>query len=291
MLRRALLATPFLASAASAMTGARVVVAGGGVAEIVCALGARPALVAADSTCLFPSALTRLPQLGYLRSLSAEGVLSLRPELLLLAHDAGPPQVVAQLAAAAGPRLRQVPRIEGEASLRQAVALLAEALEEPAAGAALAAAIAEDFRTLAAIVPRDSAPRALFLLGGGNGAPMAAGRNTAAEAILRLAGVRNVITGYDNYRPISAEAALAANPDWIVAPSHALEAVGGAQALLASPQLAMLPAARAGRLFTADSAYMLGFGPRTAHAARDMAAALHARPLPALPDRPWLHDS
>ncbi|RVT92335.1 hemin ABC transporter substrate-binding protein [Rhodovarius crocodyli] len=291
MLRRALLATPFLAAPAAAMTGARVVVAGGGVAEIICALGCRDALVGADSTCLFPSALTRLPQLGYLRALSAEGVLSLRPEILLLAHDAGPAPVVAQLAAAAGPRLRQVPRIENEESLSAAIAVVAEALNEQAAGTRLAGTIAEDFRALAAMRPAGPGPRVMLLLGGGNGAPMAAGARTAADAMFRLAGLRNAMTGYDNYRPVSAEAALAANPDWIVAPSHVLDNVGGADALLASPALAMLPAARAKRLYTADSAYMLGFGPRTAHAARDMATAIHTHPLPALPDRPWLHDS
>jgi iron complex transport system substrate-binding protein len=117
---------------------------------------------------------------------------------------------------------------------------------------------------------------------------MASGNGTAASAMLGLAGATTAIQSYEGYRAISAEAALLAAPDWLVAPSHSVEARGGPAAFLAQPQLALLPAARAGRLAWMDSLYLLGFGPRTAHAARDLAALLHAAALPALPARPWL---
>jgi len=291
--RRALLALPAgLAAPAFAQSLPRVVVAGGGVAEIVCALGARAAIVGADSTSLFPTALRALPQVGYLRSLSAEGVLSLRPDLLLLAHEAGPPPALAQLQAA-GVNIVRAPRVLSPDDLSRAIARVAEALGRPAQGATLAAAVAADFAALAAALPDDTRPpRALFLLAAGAGAPMASGRGTSAEAMLRLAAARSAIESYEGYRAVSAEAALAAAPDWLVAPSHTVEGRGGAAAFLAQPQLALLPAARAGRLVSLDSIYLLGFGPRAPHAARDLARALHARPdLAPLPDRPWLHDS
>lgn len=295
--RRGLLAAPLLAglagpAAAQASPPRRIVVAGGGMAEILVALGQRQALVGADSTCQFPAALRRLPQIGYLRGLSAEGVLSLRPDLLVLSHEAGPPMAVAQLRAA-GLRVVQAGRVQSSAELLDAIALLAEAVLAPGAGAALATAVRADFAALAAALPQPpQAPSALFLLAAGSGAPMASGRSTAAEAMLRLAGARSAIVAYDGYRPVSAEAALLSAPDWLVAPSHTVEGIGGAQALLALPQLALLPAARAGKLVTLDSLYLLGFGPRTAHAARDLAAALHARPdLARLPARPWLEDA
>lgn len=269
----------------------RTVVAGGGVAEIVVALGAGEALAGVDSTSMFPGRLRALPQVGYLRNLAPEGVLSLRPELLLLAHEAGPPPAVAQLRAA-GLRVVQAPQVQGPETLLAAIRLIAGALGRAAAGEALAGAVAADFATLASHLPHLARPpRVLFLLAAGSAAPMASGTGTAAEAMLRLAGARSAIEAYAGYRPISAEAALLAAPDWLVAPSHTVEARGGAAHFLALPQLALLPAARAGRLLAPDSLYLLGFGPRAAHAARDLAAALHDDAMPALPDRPWLHEA
>jgi iron complex transport system substrate-binding protein len=296
MIRRALLALPLAALAAPPIArGAspRLVVAGGGLAEIVVALGAREAIVGADSTSLFPTALRALPQIGYLRNLSAEGVLSLRPELLLLSHEAGPPTAVAQLRAA-GVRVAQAGRVQSPAELSAAIHLVAEALDRPREGAALAAAVAEDFAALAAALPRPPRPpRALFLLAaGGGGAPMASGTGTTAAAMLGLAGAVSAITSYEGYRPVTAEAALAAAPDWLVAPSHSVEARGGVERFLAQPQLSLLPAARAGRLASFDSLYLLGFGPRAPHAARDLAALLHGRAeMARLPERPWLRDA
>lgn len=291
--RALLLAAPLLAAPRlSRAAPARLVVAGGGLAEIVVALGAREALVGVDSTSLFPAALTRLPQIGYLRQLSAEGVLSLRPDLLLLAQEAGPPGAVAQLRAA-GLRVVQAGRVQSPEELAEAIHLVAGALERRAAGRALAAAVAADFATLEAGLPRAApSPRALFLLAAGGGAPMASGRGTAAAAMLRLAGARSAVESYEGYRPLGAEAALAAAPDWLVAPAHSVQALGGRERFLAQPALALLPAARQGRLAAFDMLYLLGFGPRTPHAARDLAAALHGEAAVArLPERPWLGEA
>nr|CCA79612.1 exported hypothetical protein [blood disease bacterium R229] len=75
----------------------RVVVIGGALAECVYALGMEHVLVAADTTCTYPRPVLALPKVGYLRTLSSEGVLSLRPDLVLMSTDAGPPEALAQL--------------------------------------------------------------------------------------------------------------------------------------------------------------------------------------------------
>lgn len=286
MITRRLLAAGLLAAPAVAHAAPpRIAVAGGGVAEILCALGLEGSLCGADSTAQHPARLRALPQLGYQRALSAEGILSLRPDILVHAHDAGPPAVLAQLRAA-GLTLLAVPRIGDADGLIAAVASLGGALGVNSAP--LTSALGADFAALAAMLPAGPPPRALFLLSAGNGAPQASGRGTAAAAMFDLARIRNVVQGYEGYRPLSPEAALTLGADWLVAPQHSVEARGGAAAFLAQPQLALLPAARAGRLYAQDSLYLLGFGPRSAHAARDMAAALRGVALPPLPERPWL---
>jgi iron complex transport system substrate-binding protein len=286
MRRRGLLASLLVAPGlAAAAPSARIAVAGGGVAEMLCALGLEARICGADSTALHPARLRSLPQLGYQRALSAEGVLSLRPDILVHAHEAGPPSVLAQLRAAGLPLLA-VPRIGEAEGLIAALTQLGNALGVDAAP--VASAVRADFTALAAMLPAGTPPRALFLLSAGNGAPQASGRGTAAAAMFQLAGIRNVVQGYEGYRPLSPEAALTLGADWLVAPRHSVEARGGPAAFLAQPQLALLPAARAGRLYTDDGLYLLGFGPRTPHAARDLAAALHGTTLPPMPERPWL---
>jgi iron complex transport system substrate-binding protein len=292
MLTRRGLGLAALAAALPARaSGRRVVVAGGGIAEIVCALGARGRLVGADSTALFPTGLSALPQIGYMRSLGAEGVLSLSPDLLLAAHEAGPPEVLKRLERA-GVRIARIPRIHDATSLVAAVRAVAASLALREQGETLAAALAADFASLAGIVAALPAhPRVVFVLALGGGAPQAAGRETSADAMLTLAGARNVVDDYRGYRPVSAESLLAAAPEAIVTTSHTVAALGRIAAIGAIPALSVLRAVRERRIVSLDSLYLLGFGPRTAHAARDLAAALQGGTLPSLPHRPWLDDA
>ena len=68
--------------------------------EAVYALGAESMLVATDTTSLYPEAATRTPKVGYMRQLSAEGVLSLKPNAVIATTEAGPPVVLDQLRSA-----------------------------------------------------------------------------------------------------------------------------------------------------------------------------------------------
>ena len=129
----------------------------------------------------------------------------------------------------------------------------------------------------------------LFVLSTSNGNILAGGQETAADAMLRLAGAQNVVTDYKSFKPLNAEAALAADPDAILLPAHTFEALGGKDGIAKLPALAQTTAGRAGRVYTMDTLYMLGLGPRIAHAARDLASMLHpGSALPALPTRAWL---
>src|SRR3954447_19880065 len=65
---------------------ARIVSIGGAITEILYALGFEDRLARVDSTTLYPAAALRdKPNVGYMRQLSAEGVLGLNPSLVLAA--------------------------------------------------------------------------------------------------------------------------------------------------------------------------------------------------------------
>ena len=276
----AMLAAP----AAGAATG-RLVTVGGAVTETVFALGAGGRVIAVDSTSRHPAPAAQLPQVGYLRALAPEGLISLSPDLLLLSEEAGPPQAVAVLRAA-GTALALVPDRPGGDGVTRKIAAVATALGLD--GSAVMEAVAADWAALDAPIAALPPLRALFVLSAARGSPLVSGRDTHADAMLRAAGARNLVTGFTGYRPLSAEAAADLAPEVIVMMDHALAEAGGVDAVLRMPALAVTPAAATRRVVALDGSYMLGFGPRAAHARRDLAALLHPRAaLPMLPPRSW----
>jgi len=293
--RRRLLGTALAGAAVSALprTGwatkpQRIVVAGGALTEIVVALGAGDRLVGVDQTSLHPATVRNLPQIGYLRTLGAEGILSLSPTLIIASDQAGPPTTMAQLRGADVPLL-VVPESYTEPAVPKKILAVAGALDRMAEGKTLAAGVEADLQAVQAMVAPLKRPRVLFVISTSNGSVLAGGRETASDAMLRLAGAQNAITDYKNFKPLNAEAALAADPDAILLPDHSFDALGGKEGVAKLPALAQTAAGRAGRIYTMDTLYMLGLGPRIAHAARDLAAALRpGSALPELPERPWL---
>lgn len=279
--RRIALAAAAGALAAPARSAApRVVAAGGAITEAVYALGAQALLVGVDSTSLHPAAARALPGVGYLRALSAEGVLSLAPTLLLAHPDAGPPAVLQQLRAArVAVETVDVPHsVAGVGALLRRVGALCGRAEAGAALAARTEAEAEAARQSAAARAAGRPPRVLFVMAHSPAQLRVAGADTAADAMITLAGAHNVLAGaggFSGYKPLTPEAAIAAAPDVILATDQGLHAAGGADGLLRLPGLAATPAGRARRVVALDALLLLGFGPRTPQAIRQLAEALH----------------
>ena len=271
----ALLGVAVLAPPAARARAARIVSVGSALTEIFYALGAEAQLVGVDTTSLYPPQARDLPQVGYMRALSAEGVLALKPTVVMATTAAGPATVLDQLRAA-GIEVVVVPDRYDYESVASKIEIVGRMTGKVAEARILVDRGLADMQglkdRLAAIKVR---PRVLFLLSMGGGAPQAAGRDTAADGIIRLAGGVNAIDGYAGYRPLTPESVIAARPDIVLMPRQGVEAMGGAHAVLAQPALAQTPAGRAGRLLQFDAVLLLGFGPRTPQAATELAEALH----------------
>lgn len=278
--RNAVAALVWLAAATpvSAAAPARIVSVGGALTEIVYALGGEARLVGVDSTSLTPDAAKALPQVGYMRALSAEGVLSLRPDLLLASAHAGPPAVLAQLHAA-GVRIETLAEDYSAAGIAAKIDTIAGLLERPERGRELAGQVQADFARLAQWRAQHSEqPKALFLMAVAHGAPLASGRGTAADAVLALAGVRNAAAELQGNKPISTEAMIAAAPDAILLTDVAANAIGGLDAFYRQPGIAQTPAGRNRNIRVVDTLALLGFGLHSGQAILDLAMQLHGEP-------------
>jgi len=260
---------------------ARVISVGGSMTEIVYALGMGAKLIATDTTSIFPEAAQRLPKVGYQRSLSAEGVLSLKPDLIIASGDAGPPTAIEQLrnARVAVRTLGNEHSLQG---LRAHIAAIAQALNIPERGTALNERVMTDWRATERAVQRYTArPRVVFLLAHTPSNTLVAGAETAADAMISLAAGSNPLTAFRGYRPLTAEGIVAAQPDVLLVTTQGLAAAGGAAQILGKPGVSLTPAGRTQRVIDLDALYLLGFGPRLPQAVRDLAAALHREGNPA----------
>jgi iron complex transport system substrate-binding protein len=255
----------------------RIVTAGGAVTETVCALGAESLLVGTDASSVYPESVTKLPQVGYVRTLSAEGVLSLKPSLVITTQEAGPPAALTHIINGGGTTFT----VSAEHSIEGAkdrIRMIASALRREPNGEALIAALDRDIAAARAVVEKASVhPKVMFIYSRSPAAISVAGRNTAADAMIRLAGGVNPFD-YESYKPLTSEAVVTAAPDVIVVPTRGMDVLGGTDAVLRLPGVAETPAGKNRRIIALDDLLLLGFGPRTGLGALELAKRLHSPP-------------
>ena len=256
----------------------RIVALGGTITEIVFALGADERVVSVDASSSFPEAANQLPKVAYHRRLSAEGVLSLRPTLVIATTEAGPPEAIQQLKSAGVTVLvlPHEPTVEGAIAN---IERIAAALDVQARGTTLIQTLKEELQQVQSSIPQNAAQaKILFLYARGQGTLMVAGQDTSADTMIGLAGATNAVQGYNGYKPLTSEAAVAAAPDVILLMDSGLESIGGAQGLWQLPGLALTPAGQQGRVLSMDGLFLLGFGPRLGQAVLALNQALYDVP-------------
>lgn len=263
-----------LAPAAFAETPSRVIAAGGSVAEIIHALGAGNRLIARDTTSSFPPEVLSLPDIGYVRALSSENLIAMAPDMVIAEHDAGPPEVLDVLQRS-GIALVMAPQALDPDGVAAKIDAVATALDLPDAGAALQARVAaqlEQARIAGDGLPRS--PRVMFILSMQGGRLLVGGAGSSAEAMILLAGGTNAVTALDGYKPLTDEAAIAANPDLILMMDRGGDHAVVLADIIAHPALRLTRAAIDQRVVSMDGLYLLGFGPRTGDAALELNAHL-----------------
>lgn len=254
----------------------RIVSLGPDVTEIIYALGAGHRIVAVDRSSKYPADTANKINVGYRRSLSAEGVLALDADLILASEDIGPPEVTDVLNHS-GTEIVYVPEDNSREGLVRKIALIAGRLGLRDEGERLTAKVVADFDAALAYADQISeGRRRKVVFFHGLSRLTGAGSDTAADAFIRHAGGINPLSVYSGYKSVSEEWLLKAAPDVVLMLS---DGNGGPRAenVFAAKALQRTPAARDKALIVLDGPYMLGFGPRTAEAVRTLASALYDR--------------
>lgn len=254
---------------------ARIVSIGGAITEILYALGFEDRLAGVDTTSVFPdTALRDKPNVGYMRQLSAEGVLGLNPSLIFAMQGSGPKETMDVLEAAKIPMVL-VPETFSEDGLLEKIKLVGHAMGADMRAACLTTAVSNDLTQLRELRAKVTKPvRVMFVMSLLSGRAMVAGHKTAADEIINLSGGINAIDSYDGYKMINDEAIVAAKPDVVLSIQRSKDLLE-ADAVYTHPAFAMTPVAANKAFISMEGLYLLGFGPRTAAAARELSLKLY----------------
>lgn len=256
----------------------RVVVAGGSITEIIYRLGEEHRIVGLDSTSQFPELAKQHPGIGYVRNIAVEGVLSLKPDLLIGEADTGPPKMLNQINAI-GVNTVILKNDDSIPAIKEKIMQIAQLFNVEEKGQQLLEEIQIDLDALAfAKQGINESPRVLFLLSLANGAPIAAGHTTSAHSVISEAGGTNVLAAEKGWKKLSPEAALALKPDVIVVMNRGKDVLEKVASL---PHFKYSPAVKNKAVYTIDGGYLLGFGPRTPQAIVELGSMIHpVFPLP-----------
>lgn len=250
----------------------KIASAGGDITEILFAFGVGDKIIATDTTSIYPEEVNALPKIGYVRGLSAEGVLSVRPDLLVGADDMGPPATIDNLQAA-GLQVEFAPKGEGAERYPGKVNFIGALLDMEEK----AAQLITDYRNAVSAVQQEAAelskpPRVLVMLSVQDGAPIVGGLGTSANDIVSIAGGQNGAS-FDGWKPMNAESIIAAQPELIVMTDIHSERMGGTNEIMERPDIGSTPAGQNQSFVVLNAQMLLQFGPRSPQAMQDLLTA------------------
>ena len=248
-------------------TTMRIVSANGTLSEILVGLGLEKQIVGVDVTSTYPASLEKLPKIGHNRTIAAEGIIALNPDVIVHTnHSMLSPAVVKQLNSS-GKKLVEFKHDytkEGAVKLIRDVAAYFNVKPQ-------AEKMVKSLETDFAKIPVSKSPKKLlFIYARGTGTLMVSGTGTSVDKMFLLAGHKNAVEGFTDFKPLTAESLVTANPDVLVLFSSGLESLEGIDGLLKVPGIASTNAGKNKKVITMDGQLLTGFGPRLGKAALEL---------------------
>lgn len=268
----------------------RIVTTDGALTEMVYALGKGDQVIAADASAYWPISVKKKPNIGYVRNLSAEGILSVKPGLLINSTEAGPPNVIQQLRASGTPMVDVTDEHAGDmfknipAQLRQ----VGKILNAEAKANELAAAVEADLKMAREMGQKKGQQETVLFIFNHSGRFTVGGKDTPAHDMIELVGLKNAAEGVCKWKPLSPESLLTLNPDWvIIADSGKLNREAALKAL-SDNGWDKTKAGQKQRLVMVNSIKFLGKGPRVGVAALELIKAIYPdEEVPSSLSAPW----
>ncbi len=236
--------------------------------EMVFALGKGHNIVAVDLSSTFPDSAKLLKTVGYHRALSAEGIISMNPDLVIHSNDIGPENVLPQITKAG----LNIKAFGGANTFDSAKILLKELgkyFGENAKVIALSTKMDTDIEKAKIFLQTKNikdTPSVMIIHFGraSNIYFVMSGRNSVGDKMIELAGGKAVKYDAKGARQISAEAAATSNPDIIIATDYGFDQMGSIDKFISDiPGIALTNAGKNKRIIRFEENDLVYFGPRT----------------------------
>ena len=242
----------------------KIAIAGGSITELVYLLNRDSQIIAVDTTSNYPEQTSLLPSIGYVRNLSAEGILSLKPTLILGEHDMGPPQVMKQIEKVQV-EVKKIEERQSAVGIIEKFECIAKILNVPASETEYLKENLLTYVTKLEEIRRvgTARPRVALILSFIDGSPILAGNATSGDGVLKMIGATNVFSDIEGWKPPTRESLLARNPEHLVITERGLKAQGGMAGIEKNPALRLTSAVKEENVYALDGMALLGFGPRT----------------------------
>lgn len=249
---------------------ARIISVNGTTSEILASFGLDKQLVGVDVASTYPESLAALPRVGHSRQMAAEGILKLHPNMVIGTTKDLKPELAEQLKGAGVDLLLFDQEFSTEGT-KKLIRQMADSLDKKAKGDSIISALEIDLGIVQQLPEVSNKPKVLFIYARGTGTMMVAGQETSIDHIIQLAGGENAIQGMTDFKPLTAEALVKANPDVILLFTSGLESLGGLDGLLEVQGIKETNAGKNRRVIAMDGQLLTGYGPRLGQAVKELA--------------------
>jgi len=248
----------------------RIVSLNGAVTEIIAALGHEKEIVGTDVTSTYPETLKATAKdLGHVRQVSIEAIMALQPTVILATDKDMSPELLEKIKKS-GVKAQIFTQDFTPAGTKKLIADVAKALNH-ADYKAIEDKIDTDLKN---VKPIANAPKVLFIYARGTNMMMVSGAGTPVEKTIELAGGKNAVTDFADFKPLTPEALIKGNPDVILLFDSGLGSLGGPQGVLKIPGVDKTNAGKNKKIISMDGALLSGFGPRVGEGAAKLNALL-----------------
>jgi iron complex transport system substrate-binding protein len=240
----------------------KIVTLNGGITEIVAALGHEKEIVGTDVTSTYPESLKATAKdLGHMRSMTIEPIMAVSPTLILASDKDINPELMGKIKSSGIKTevFQQEFTVDGTKKL---IADVAKAIGNTDYQK-LNDKIDADLKQVQPIAKK---PKVLFIYARGN-MLMVSGKNTPMAALIDLAGGENAVNDFEDFKPLTPEAVVKANPDVLFFFTSGLQGAGGNEGALKMPGVSQTNAGKNKKIIAMDGGLISSFGPRLGEAA------------------------
>jgi iron complex transport system substrate-binding protein len=251
----------------------KIVSLNGSVSEVLAVLGLEKNVVGTDITSNYPEGMKAKPKVGHNKNINAEGVMALQPDLIIGIKKEMSPALAAQFKTA-GVKLLLVDQEYSVEGTKKLIRSLADSLHAAAKGDSAIKVLETDLAKIKSAPAQDKKPKVLFIYARGTGTMMVGGTGTQVDKAIALAGGQNAVTEFSDYKPLTAEALVKANPDIILLFDSGLQSLGGPEGLAKVQGIKETNAGKTHKIISMDGELLSSFGPRLGIAIQELAAKI-----------------